>query len=194
VDRIIHPIGNFADTGAKAVLDSTGMHVGASTVGGMDYRDEAQVGDHTYGVSAKSEPAQDGQPATVAVEFTGADPNGRIVAEGNLLIAIEGLPDAGTFLLQTLDGLAALHGQRTPRRSPRARSRPPNAGQPWTEEHTERLRQRWMQSAATTPGNELLGELAEELGRTRSAVRAQLPRLGCDPDVPGRELVDMADP
>jgi hypothetical protein len=183
-----HSIEKCADTGTEMVLDCPESALGASTVISMDYRDEAQVGEYTYGVSAKTEPAGDGELASVAVEFTGADMDGRIVAEGNLLIALEGLADAGSFLLRTLDGLAALHGQRAPRRSAaRSRSRPPNAGQPWTEEHGERLRERWMQSPATT-GHELLGELAEEFGRTRGAVRAQLPRLGCDPDVPGRPL------
>jgi hypothetical protein len=157
----------------------------------MDYRDETRVGDHTYGVNAKTEPAQDGQPATVALEFTGADPDGRIVAEGNLLIDLAGLPEASSFLWRTLEGLAALNGQRPGRRpAARTRPRPPNAGQPWTEENCERLRQRWMGSPETTAAHELLSELGAEFGRTRSAIRAQVSRLGCDPDVPGRALVD----
>jgi hypothetical protein len=184
---------NCADTGAEVVLDYPPPQSGAHSVEGMDYRDETRVGDHTYGVNAKTEPAQDGQPAAVAVEFTGADSDGRIVAEGNLLIDIAGLPAASSFLWQTLEGLAALNGQRPSRRPPAARTRPPrppNAGQPWTEEHNERLRQRWMGSPVTMAAHELLGELAEGFGRTRSAIRAQVSRLGCDPDVPGRALTD----
>lgn len=160
----------------------------------MDFRDEVRIGEHTYGVSARGEPASDDRPATVAVEFTGADTDGRIVAEGNLLIAVEGLADATRFLTRTLDGLAAFNGKRPAGRSAvSTRARPPNAGRPWTEELNEQVRQRWMQSAATVPATGLLGELAQEFGRTRSSVRAQLARLGCDPDVPGR-LLAAADP
>lgn len=158
----------------------------------MDYRDETHVGEYSYGVNAKTMPAQDGQPATVAVEFTGADPDGRIVAEGNLLIGIAGLPETSSFLSQTLEGLAALHGRRSARRpAARTRSRPPNAGMPWTDEDGERLRQRWMGTPPTTAAHELIAELAEEYGRTHGAIRAQMSRLGCDPDVPGRALSEQ---
>ncbi|MFI0463671.1 hypothetical protein ACH347_06285 [Saccharopolyspora sp. 5N102] len=152
----------------------------------MDFRNEVRVGQHIYGVTAKSEPASEDQPATVAVEFTGADADGRVVAEGNLLIAVDGLGDANAFLAQTLDGLAALHSPWATGRG-RSRPRPPNAGRPWTEADGERLRERWLSSVGET-ASRLIGELGEEFGRTRGAVRAQLPRLGCDPDVPGRVL------
>ncbi|MBB5156129.1 hypothetical protein [Saccharopolyspora phatthalungensis] len=154
----------------------------------MDFRDEVRVGQHTYDITAKGEPAGDDQPATVAVEFTGADADGRVVAEGNLLIAIDGLGDANAFLARTLGGLAALHEPWTAGRG-RGRPRPPNAGRPWAEADGERLRERWLSSVGET-ASRLVGELAEELGRTRGAVRAQLPRLGCDPDVPGRVLAE----
>jgi hypothetical protein len=156
----------------------------------MDFRNELQVGDHTYGVSAKGEPAQDGQPPSVAVEFSGADADGRIVAEGNLLVAVDGISDLGLFLNRTLDGLAALHGQK---QRGRARPRPPNAGQPWTEELNEELKQRWLACAEPGSGVEFVGVLAQEFGRTRSSIRAHLARLGCDPDVPGRGLAEVAE-
>ncbi|MER7080804.1 hypothetical protein SAMN02982929_05824 [Saccharopolyspora kobensis] len=152
----------------------------------MDFHDEIRVGQHTYGVKARGEPASQDQPASVAVEFAGADADGRVVAEGNLLIAVDGLGDAGAFLTRTLDGLAALHAPWSNGRG-RSRPRPPNAGRPWTDADGELLRERWL-SALGESAARLAGELAEELGRTRAAVRAQLPRLGCDPDVPGRPL------
>lgn len=154
----------------------------------MDISNEVRVGQHTYGVTAKREPASEDQLATVAVEFTGADADGRVVAEGNLLIAVDGLGDANAFLAQTLDGLVALHAPWTAGRG-RSRPRPPNAGRPWTELDGERLRERWLGSVGET-ASRLIGELAEEFGRTRAAVRAQLPRLGCDPDAPGRVLAE----
>lgn len=185
----------MSDTGAEVVLDYTGSaSVGLSFVH-MDFHDETQVGQHTYGVNAKSEPAQEGESASVAVEFTGADADGRIVAEGNVLLSLEAMVDSTAFLAQTLDGLAALHGLRTrSRTAARARAQPPNAGQPWSEASGEQLRERWLRCSETSSGNELVGELAEEFGRTRSSIRAQLARLTCDPDVPGRELADTAPP
>lgn len=159
----------------------------------MDFRDELQVGACTYGVRASSTPACDDQPASVAVEFTGADADGRVVAEGDLLLAVESIVDAGRFLTRTLDGVAALHGQRPTSRGV-ARPRPVNAGKPWTEELSERLRQRWVDAATVASGGELLAELSQEFARTRGSIRAQLARLGCDPDVPGRVPAASVDP
>ncbi len=153
----------------------------------MDFRDELRVGEHTYSVRAGTSDCAD-RPASVAVEFTGADSDGRILAEGNLLLALEGFVDAVAFLTRALDGVAALHGVRPTdrnRNAARARSRPANAGQPWTEELDERLRRRWM-AAAETSGGELLAELARDFARSREAIRARVASLGCDPEVPGR--------
>ncbi len=175
------------------VLDSAAHKGCGPNVVDMDFRDEVQVGAHTYGVNAKSDPGDGEQPPAVAIEFTGADQDGRILAEGNLLIAIEGITDAGRFLAQTLDGLAALHGKRAPSRAGvRARSRAPNAGAPWTDQLSAELREQWMHGDAGT-GSELLAELAQRFGRSRVSLRAQLARLGCDPDVPGRSLTDTAE-
>lgn len=178
----------------------------------MDFRDEVRVGAHTYGVSAIREPATDDergstdQPAgadgqtgadgqrRVTVEFTGARlDDGRVIAEGNLLVAEDALVDSTLFLTRTLDGIAALHGRTGPGRRSGAAQRPANAGQPWTSELDEVVRTRWMSGTDTTAGA-LVGEIARELGRSRSSVRARLARVGCDPDVPGRLLNGAANP
>lgn len=148
----------------------------------MDFHDEATIGRHTFGVTAKSTSTDDDQPAGIALEFAGGDGDGTVVAEGNLLISVDSLPDAAEFLSRTLAGLAALHGKQAPSR--RSRARPPRAGQPWTAAENELLKQVWLETSETSP-DELLRHLAEQCGRSRAAVRAQLPRLGCDPDVPG---------
>lgn len=179
---------NFADTGAEMVLDCAAITGRGLSVVDMDLRDEIQVGMHTYGVTAKSTPGDETQPESLAVEFTGADQDGRVVAEGNLLIALDGITDAGRFLTRMLEGIAALSGQRA---QSRGRASPaPNAGRPWTDELSDQLRSRWLGSAGTDPP-EVLGELAQEFGRSRSSIRAQLARVGCDPDVPGRALVGV---
>ena len=159
----------------------------------MDIRDEQHVGKHVYGVNATTRVVGEQEPVSVAVEFTGADADGQVVAEGNLLISLDALPDTTAFVEQTLDGVGALHGQRARNRpGPRSRGRAPNAGQRWDQASAEQLWQRWMGSSPPTPAYELTGDLAEHFGRSRSAIRAQLARLGCDPDVPGRSLASTA--
>jgi len=154
----------------------------------MDFHDEQRIGPHTYAITAGDAPRADGGPPAVAVRFSGAGEDGAVVAEGQLTIPVAGLADAGTFLARTLTGLAAFHGRR-PSRPP---GRAPNAGRPWSAEQGEQLRERWLAAAPGTPAAAVLGELAAELGRSPSAVRAQLPRQGCDPDVPGRALSESS--
>lgn len=150
----------------------------------MDFHDEQRVGAHTYGITAGTVAVENGCAPAVRVRFTGSDAHGVVVSEGDLTITVDELADAGAFLGRTLAGLAAFHGRR-PRKAPGAAV---HAGRPWSSEHGERLRARWLDGAAGTPASAVLAELAAELGRSTSAVRAQLPRVGCDPDVPGREL------
>lgn len=159
----------------------------------MDFRDEQHMGQHVYGVNAKTEQAAEDENASVALEFTGADADGRVIAEGNLLISVDAMADSTAFLGQTLDGIGALCGVRPRSRAgPRVRGRAPNSGQRWDTASVEELRQRWMRSSPPTTGYALTGELAETFGRSRSSIRAQLARLGCDPDVPGRCLTDVS--
>jgi hypothetical protein len=73
-----------------------------------------------------------------------------------------------------------------PRRAPRPG--PPNARQPWTAESDETLRETWLAAASSTPAAEVIGALAQSMGRSRGSIRARLARAGCDPDVPGRTL------
>jgi hypothetical protein len=40
----------------------------------------------------------------------------------------------------------------------------------------------------------VIGDLAKQLGRSRGGIRARLARTGCDPDVPGRTLVEETEP
>lgn len=151
----------------------------------MDFRDELHLGPHIYSIAAKSVPSEDGQPSSVALEFTGADHDGRIIAEGNVLVALEEIASAGGFLARALDGLATLHGSRVPNNQARA-PRPPQAGKPWTDQLSDQLRERWLTDVNPRGASERIAEIADEFGRTRSSIRAQLARIGCDPDVPGR--------
>jgi hypothetical protein len=66
----------------------------------------------------------------------------------------------------------------------------PNSRQPWTAELDEVVRDTWLAATSATPADELIGELAKSMGRSRGSIRARLARTGCDPDVPGRTLRD----
>jgi hypothetical protein len=69
----------------------------------------------------------------------------------------------------------------------------PNSRQPWTAELDEVVRDTWLAVPSTTPADEVIGDLAKRMGRSRGSIRARLARTGCDPDVPGRTLRDDPD-
>jgi hypothetical protein len=73
-------------------------------------------------------------------------------------------------------------------RKPRAGA--PNSRQPWTAELDEVVRDTWLAVPSTTPADDVIGDLAKRMGRSRGGIRARLARTGCDPDVPGRTLRD----
>ena len=158
----------------------------------MDFRDEKHVGQHVYGINAKTDQNAEYEAPAVALEFTGAADDGRVVAEGNLLISVDALGDSTAFLGQALEGIGVFCGARPRSRAgPGGRGRAPNSGQRWDSASLGELRRRWMGSSPPTTSAVLTGELAEAFGRSRTSIRAQLARLGCDPDVPGRPLVDV---
>jgi hypothetical protein len=84
----------------------------------------------------------------------------------------------------------ATDGLRT--RSRTVSDRPVNSHQPWNPELDNQLQDTWL--AATPPATDRILELADAMGRSDRAIRARLARLGCDPDVPGRMLSDLAAP
>lgn len=159
----------------------------------MDLRDEARAGNHSFSVTAQRQPEQDDRPASLVVEFTGADDDGQVMVEGAVHVAVDALDDTAQVLGRTLDGLSGLHGMRRKVRRAAAATAP-NAGKPWTDELNGQLREHWLARGPGVPATELIGELAREFGRTRPSVRAQIARCGCDPDVPGRLLPDDPDP
>ncbi|MCP2260646.1 hypothetical protein LX15_004365 [Streptoalloteichus tenebrarius] len=121
------------------------------------------------------------------IEVFTADTEGELTGEGHLLLPVGALAAAGHLVQRVLVGLAQLHGATAGRGRFRA-SRPGNAFRPWSEEMDEELRTAWLGEPAGAPASEVTGRLAERMGRSRIAIRSRLARLGCDPDVPGREL------
>ncbi|WP_189055121.1 hypothetical protein [Longimycelium tulufanense] len=122
------------------------------------------------------------------VEIFSADTEGQLTGEGHLSLPVGALVPAAQLLPQALTGIAQLHGINVGKLPRTARGRPGNSFQPWTSELDERLRTAWMSGDELLSAYELTGRLATEFDRSRNAIRSRLARLGCDPDIPGREL------
>ncbi|SHE76137.1 hypothetical protein [Streptoalloteichus hindustanus] len=127
------------------------------------------------------------------IEVFTADTEGELTGEGHLLLPVGALAAAGQLIQRVLAGLAQLHGAGAGRGRFRA-SRPGNSFQPWTAELDEELRAAWLSEPTASPAAEVTGRLAERMGRSRNAIRSRLARVGCDPDLPGRELAADAAP
>ncbi|PPK65905.1 hypothetical protein V5P93_000202 [Actinokineospora auranticolor] len=117
----------------------------------------------------------------LGIGLTGADPDGTVVAEGILRLPPGGATETAKLLRESLDAISGFEGRRTRRKTG-------NSHQPWTIEQDTTLREAWLSHPPSTQAPELIRELAEDRARTPAAIRARLPRVGCDPDVPGRLL------
>ncbi len=119
----------------------------------------------------------------LGIELVGADEHGAVVAEGSLRLPPGGATETAKLLREALAAIAGFEGRRVRRSAG-------NANQPWTADLDTALREAWLAQPPTTPATELIRALAAERERTPAAIRARLPRLGCDPDVSGRLLTE----
>lgn len=144
----------------------------------INYTDECRVGDLTYAVEAETD-----DTGVVQLRLCGVDDSGVLAAEGTMQVPSGALLDASTVLRRALIGLGKLQPPK-----PRRPGGPANSFAKWTPALSSELRESWLARPESTSATKLIGELAAAHGRTRNAIRAQLARVGCDPDVPGREL------
>ncbi len=149
----------------------------------INYTDECRVGELTYAVEAQTDDS-----GVVRLRLCGVDGGGVLAAEGTLQVPSGALIDASTVLRRALIGLGKL---QPPKRRGQTGG-PANSFQPWTAELSGQLRESWLSKPESTPASELICELAGIHGRSRNAIRAQLAKVGCDPDVPGRALRELA--
>ncbi|GAA2988992.1 hypothetical protein [Actinokineospora diospyrosa] len=117
----------------------------------------------------------------LAIELTGKDDDSVLLAQGNLQLPPGGAAETAKLLRDALVAVSALD---TKRRSTG------NAHQPWSAEQDSTLREAWLAHPPTRPAAEVIRELAEHRRRSAAAIRARLPRVGCDPDVTGRLLTE----
>lgn len=138
------------------------------------YTNELRVGDVTYTVQAHTDTSD-----MLELQLVGADAEGEVVADGRMRLPVSGGLTVGRLVGRVLDA----HGRLSVRRKPLAA----NANQRWTGELDESLRTSWLSSAEGT-AVERIRAIARDMKRSPTAIRARLPRVGCDPDVPGRPL------
>lgn len=142
------------------------------------YMQELQKGGTTYRFSISTDASDE-----TVLDLHGTALDGTVVADGRIR-----LPAAdGVEIGKTL-GKALATQSRLTSGKPKAS----NAGTPWSDELDAQLRTEWMNLAPTDNATKHLKELAASMQRTPTAIRARLPRVGCDPDIPGRQLSPTA--
>ncbi|WP_156893277.1 hypothetical protein [Actinokineospora enzanensis] len=117
----------------------------------------------------------------LGLDLAGHDHTGTLVAEGALSLPPGGAAETARLLREALDAISHFEGRR-------ARRFTGNANQRWTAEQDGALREAWLARPASAPAGEVIRALAGERLRSPAAIRARLPRVGCDPDVAGRLL------
>ena len=120
------------------------------------------------------------------MEIRAADAERVVAVDGILRFGLDHTTAVTTLIQQVVDGVTPT------RKEKQARARQPsNAGQPWTPELKDELRQAWLSADPALTANALTKELADRMGRTRSSIRSELPRVGCDRDKPGHVTEDL---
>ncbi|WP_112273624.1 hypothetical protein [Lentzea terrae] len=135
---------------------------------------EEQLGDLTYTMSCVVSDQQE-----LVLDLLGLDSSGVVHADGRLHLPVKGGVVVGDLIMRVLRAHA--------RMQPRTRPAPVNASEPWTPADEQTLRGAWT-STTGVKAVQLVRNLAEKLGRSKTAVRSRLSKLGLDPDVVGRVL------
>jgi hypothetical protein len=137
------------------------------------YTSETKLGDVTYSLRATAS-----QEAGLVLDLLGADPEGTVIADGRLRLPVEGGVAVGRLVGRVLDA----HTRLT-----KGKRQPANANQRWSDDLDAQLRAEWL-STSDGEASECIRSLARTMQRSPTAIRARLPRVGCDPDIPGRTL------
>jgi hypothetical protein len=141
------------------------------------FHNEIKLGEVHYRLSATTDSDE-----SVVLDLLGSLDSGEVIADGRLRLPVEGGAAIGKLLSRVLSAHTRLRTRP---------SRHRNANQPWTESLDSDLRTAWL-TPTTEQAPALIRTIAEIMERSATAIRARLPRVGCDPDVPGRELSPAA--
>ncbi|SMD19441.1 hypothetical protein [Lentzea albidocapillata] len=137
------------------------------------FHNEIKLGEVNYRLSATTDSDE-----SMVLDLLGSLDSGEVIADGRLRLPVEGGVTIGKLLARVLSAHTRLRSRP---------SRHANANQPWTEALDTDLRAAWLTSPETG-SPKLIRSLADAMERSPTAIRARLARVGCDPDVPGREL------
>ncbi|WP_434450137.1 hypothetical protein [Lentzea sp. E54] len=141
------------------------------------FHNEIRFGDINYRLSATAD-SED----LLVIDLLGATESGEVVADGRLRLPVEGGATIGKLLGRVLTAHTRLRGRP---------NRHANANSPWTPALDAELREAWMRPGDQNAA-ERINSLAKHMERSKTAIRARLPRVGCDPDVVSRELSTTA--
>jgi hypothetical protein len=141
------------------------------------YHNEIKLGEVNYRLSATTDSTE-----SLVLDLLGSLDSGEVIADGRLRLPVEGGTTVGKLLARVLSAHTRLRNRP---------SRYTNANQPWTDSLDEALRTTWL-TPTDIPAQTLIRSIADDMQRSPTAIRARLPRVGCDPDVPGRELSPTA--
>lgn len=141
------------------------------------FSNEIKLGDVHYRLSATTDSDE-----SLVLDLLGATETGEVVADGRLRLPIEGGAAIGKIVGRVLSAHARMQSRP---------NRHANANSPWTPALDEDLRATWMSPGDDTAAARI-SAVAKEMQRSATAIRARLPRVGCDPDVVARELSPTA--
>ncbi|SES19269.1 hypothetical protein SAMN05216188_125117 [Lentzea xinjiangensis] len=141
------------------------------------FYNETKLGEVNYRLSATTDSGD-----SLVLDLLGSLDSGEVIADGRLRMPVEGAATVGRLLSRVLGAHTRLRTRP---------SRHANANQPWTESLDTELRTAWL-TPSEDSAPKLIKSLADSMQRSATAIRARLARVGCDPDVPGRELSPTA--
>lgn len=141
------------------------------------FHNEIKLGNIDYRLSATVE-SED----SLVLDLLGTTESGEVVADGRFRLPVQGGSTIGKLLTRVLSAHTRMQVRPV---------RYANATRPWTQALDDELRHAWLQPGVRDAAGRI-NDLAEHMQRSPGAVRARLPKVGCDPDVATRELSNTA--
>ena len=144
-----------------------------------EHRTQVRIDSNTFSVKVfvTADEAKGKSRRRISVDIGAVGPEGESVAGGSFEVDAELVSTLTAVLSDTLRQRSLSGG----RANQAAKAGAPRGGHPWTEEHDVELERRWIEG-------ESVAKLAAYFERTPGAIRARLPRVGCDPENPGEYL------
>lgn len=137
------------------------------------FHNEIKLGNINYRLSATVE-----SEVSLVMDLLGTTESGEVVADGRFRLPVEGGSTIGKLLTRVLTAHTRMQVRPV---------RHANASLPWTKALDDELREAWLQPGSRDAVGRI-NDLAERMQRSPGAIRARLPKVGCDPDVATREL------